>query len=442
MHNVNTGYSIVAKIKEGHAVALQSLLAELNKDPGKNTKLPLDDFQTTHFVNIIVIPEQEYGKKKLPASLLVATSFSGPLRQHTEELLGKGAQALTELFQHCEGFPDAANATVRELKGFIKKYRRWDTFYSGMQQLSKNDILRTDELRKKIQDFIYLGRKNDTLNTSTPEATQKQVQEYIKHQPGFEWAGTKKEKSLSAFITLYWSLGVFIAVTLFLLYSVFEFLVIHNSFFKIPFFLTIAILVFLILLILAMRKYERKEQFVQKRPDDAAVKRIASSQHFPVLNTMCVSGGLKSGWLRPVIFQLALRAVIMVRGFLTIPTVYTARWIAIDGGRRLVFISNFENFTETYVRDFIDNRGSAKKINLLFGQGSGYPPTKWFLGGGALDDPNAFLYEVMANHHLTDFWYCPYHHLSIENINTNRRIAEGLNAKLSGTQTIEWLQLL
>jgi hypothetical protein len=191
-----------------------------------------------------------------------------------------------------------------------------------------------------------------------------------------------------------------------------------------------------------MRQYEMAEQFVQKRPEDDAVKRIATSQDFPVLNTMCVSGGLKNGKLRPVIFRLALKAVVMVRGLLTIPTVYTARWMALDSGKRLVFVSNFMNFTETYVRDFIDNKSSAQKINLLFGQGSGYPPTKWFLGGGAVDDPNAFLYEVMANHHLTDFWYCPYHQLSIDNITINRKIVSGLNGNFSKKQAIEWLQLL
>jgi hypothetical protein len=156
---------------------------------------------------------------------------------------------------------------------------------------------------------------------------------------------------------------------------------------------------------------------------------------------MSVSGALKKGALRPLFFKIALKAVIMVRGYMSIPTVLTARWISIDNGKRLIFLSNFMNRSESYVRDFIDNKSSARTINLIFGQGYGYPVTKWIMNDGAIDNPNAFINEVMSNHHITDFWYCPYQQLSIDNININRKISRGLFANFSDEQTINWLQL-
>ena len=140
--------------------------------------------------------------------------------------------------------------------------------------------------------------------------------------------------------------------------------------------------------------------------------------------------------LRPLVLRLALWAVERAvakasraaRHRSTIPTVATARWIAADGGRRLIFISNYTNAAEGYVRDFIDTEAGAKNINLSFGFGRGYPKTRWILKDGAITDPNAFGYVVTANQQPTAFWYGRYTDISIDNITINRKIREGLFA--------------
>jgi hypothetical protein len=127
---------------------------------------------------------------------------------------------------------------------------------------------------------------------------------------------------------------------------------------------------------------------------------------------------------------------------INIPTVATARWIAADRGRRLMFISNFTNAGEGYVRDFIETRGGAMRINLSFGFGAGYPKTRWILWDGALVDPNAYLYSLSENQLVTLFWYGPYRDISIDNIKVNRKIREELFAKHTEQQARDWLHLL
>ena len=107
-------------------------------------------------------------------------------------------------------------------------------------------------------------------------------------------------------------------------------------------------------------------------------------------------------------------------------TVATARWIVADGGKRLMFISNYTNEGKAYVRDFIETPGGAKRINLSFGFGTGYPKTRWVAWGGALDDPNAYLYSLAENQLPTLFWYGPYRDTSIDNIKRDRKLREGL----------------
>ena len=131
-----------------------------------------------------------------------------------------------------------------------------------------------------------------------------------------------------------------------------------------------------------------------------------------------------------------------VRGAAYIPTVATARWLTIDGGRRLVFISNFSNLSEGYVRDFIDSTKRGSRINIIFGQGNGYPATKWVFGLGALDNPNGFMNLLYSMQVTTQFWYWPYKHLSTDTININRKIRLGLFAEQTEQETSDWLQLL
>jgi hypothetical protein len=195
-------------------------------------------------------------------------------------------------------------------------------------------------------------------------------------------------------------------------------------------------------LVLAVRRAEQRQSFVAQRQSDDRVRAIAATQLQPVINEMTVAGPLKEGRWRPLFLRIALWIVARAVPSITIPTVATARWLAIDGGRRLVFISIFAKLSEPYVRDFIDIPSGARRINLLFGFGYGYPVTEWVISRGALDDPNAFVNVVALGQQLTELWYCPYKNLSIDNININRRIRQGLFADLSEAQASDWLQLL
>ncbi|MBC7978591.1 MAG: hypothetical protein H7138_26700, partial [Myxococcales bacterium] len=206
--------------------------------------------------------------------------------------------------------------------------------------------------------------------------------------------------------------------------------------------LVAAVLAILAALVIGVRLAERRQRFTAARPSDEQLRAIAATQLQPVTNEMTIAGPLKEGAWRPLVLRIALWIVARVAPLITIPTVASARWLAIDGGRRLVFLSIFEKLSEPYVRDFIDIPSGAQRINLLFGFGRGYPATRWILGGGALDDPHAFVHVVASGQQITELWYCPYRNLTIDNIKINRQIRQGLYADLSDAQVRDWLQLL
>lgn len=446
MHNVHSGLSVIAKLQPDKIEDARSYLKELNKDPANNTGIPFGKSQNTHFATGVIIPEQDYHGEKLPATLLLATSFSGPRNDHIDELIDFGSEGLRGLFQYCMGFPQEAMSSDAELKKFIKKHRRWDTFYTGMQFISHTDVIRENELRNTVEDFLDNENSVNGFDKLKPGDVRKKIQNYIKTKPEFKWALAPQKKSIQNFLVLYFPL---IITALLLTIVLIQILISPIMlFFSNSIVYKIGSVLFLLLplkigfLLYKIRSYENEKQFLSPRLSDDKVKFVSCSQNHPVINEMSVFGPFKKGKLRPLIYFLALKAVNLIRGTLVVPTVATARWLTIDGGKRLVFISNFTNLSESYVRDFIDNKSSAAKINLLFGQANGYPITKWMTGKGALTDPNTFMNSVLQNQQVTEFWYCPYPNLTIDNININHKIRTGLSGNLSEIEIQKWLKLL
>ena len=441
MHTVHAGYSIVAQIKKDYIPQARLLLEELNENSGGNSKIPFDESPSTHFVTGTILPEQFYNGEILPATLILATSFSGPTKEHLDELLSIGSVGLCEIFVNCTDFPQAAISSRKVLKKYLKKHRHWDTFYTSLQYSTKSEVLLEQDLKNYIEDYMDSTKG---LKLLKPVDIRKKIQNHVKQNPDFKWAWAPSKRTLSDFIITKGAIIIWTLLLLFLITAPIGWSIWGNDFFILGTGLLISIVVFILIILFSLRSYEKKEgiEEVSTRQPDEKVKAILREQSNHVMNTMTVSGGLKKGAFRTLFFGIALRGVVVLRSFLSIPTVYSARWMSIDKGRRLVFLSNFTNTSESYVRDFIDNKSSAKKINLLFGQGAGYPITNWIMGKGALDDPNAFLYEVMTNHHSTPLWYCPYKHLSLENIKTNRQIHEGLFSRFSWRkQYTDWLNL-
>jgi hypothetical protein len=445
---------VIARLKEGSADAASTLLREFQAHP---ERLPFAASVTTHFATGAVLPAQMYGDEELPACVMLATSFAGPSRAHEDDLIAVGGRGLRELFAHCEAFPDAC--TDDELRRFLREHRQSDTFYSGMQHLTRADVVRHVELRTAIETFVDDRQQAGGL-TGDASTVRREIQDFVRTRRDLYWAQESCVPDPGAWLARYWRSVLVAAVAgpllLALLVCTIALVWVHTTPFKVGvacgWLALDAALLTLFCLVRGIRTAESQQTFVAGRQPDEDVSALDATQCHPVINEMTIVGPIKEGIVRPVVLRLALWIVARVaegipylktfRDGITIPTVATARWVAIDRGKRLVFISNFTNAAEPYVRDFIDLRNGAKRINLTFGFGRGYPKTEWIIFGGALDDPNAFINVVHANQRRTELWYCPYKDLSIDNIRRNQAIREGLFDPAMDAEPRKWLQLL
>jgi hypothetical protein len=448
MHKVNAGYTLLVPLKPERVEAASALLVELDAHP---ERLPFSKSSTTHFATITIIPAHKYRDTLLPATLLFATSFCGPTRAHISELVSIMGDVLREVFEHCKGF-DAYD----ELEDFILEHRHGDTFYSGMQNLSPEDVRRHRELRDAIEAYID-DRQASGGFSGDASAVRREIQDYVKSRPELAWAQQADTRTARAWLAFYWrslviEVGVvaLVVCTLALLFvssAVLCFVVVAG------WIAVGAFLLFLAVLVLTYREAEREQTYVAGRQADDHVRMLAGTQARPVINEFTIAGPIKEeGMLRPVFVRLALWVIARVAegvpglpyigSGINIPIVATARWIAADRGRRLIFISNYTNEGVAYVRDFIETRGGAMRINLSFGFGRGYPKTEWIIYGGALTEPNAYLYALAEGQMPTLFWYEPYRDISIDNIKVARKIREGLFGDCNEEQAKAWLHLL
>ncbi len=448
MHQVHGGYTILARLKSHRADAASQLLAQMQRQP---ERLPFERCATVHFATGAVVPAETWGDDDLPPTLILATTFSGPTRAHVDELVRELGPGLRELFAHCECFP--ADATDRELAYFMKQRRKADTFYSGMHGLTRQDVLRQHELRGAIQELI------DTHELpSDPQAARRAIQDHVAASPALAWA----QESWAAPPGAWWAkygrsfLAEVVAGTFVVALGLgsLALLCVDSAALGVAVatgWLAVVVLVMVMTgLVLGVRVAEDRQTHVATRPPDERVRAIAETQNKPVINEMTIAGPIKNGTTRPVFLRMLLWVIARVADGipylspvgLHIPTVASARWIAMDRGKRLAFLSNFTNDAVPYVRDFIDIRDGAERINVAFGFGGGYPRTEWVFKRGALEDPNAFIHVVTATQRPTEFWFCPYVNLSIDNIVINRKIREGLFGPKSDDAARAWLRLL
>ena len=452
MNTVHAGLSIAAVVKPGSIDTVNSILKTINNNPGNNSLIPFAKSLTTLLVSSSVIPEQDDDGTKMPATLLFLVSYSGPLNVHLDELIKIGSQGLRNLFSNCVDFPSEANTSDAALKSYLKKKQKPDTFYTGMQYITHDDVGKESNLRNAIESYIDEQQAQNKFKGLGADAIKKSIQDFVNSKPEFAWTKQIWKKTFSDS----WALWGGLIKTILVIFVLFPAILccIHSFSFCpgssglvnglldfVAYIVIIALTLVLIGLVLMLiyRTTEVKKQFVAPRQPDAEVKWVLSGQTHPVMNEMTIAGPLKSGWIHTLTFNVALRVVALIRGSLSIATISTARWLTIDGGRRLVFISNFENLSESYVRDFIDSTSSATGINILFGQGNGYPPTKWMINAGCKTNPDAFLNVVHLYQHVTKLWYWPFMDLSIDNINNNRQIRLGLFS--DNTDAATWLKL-
>ena len=154
------------------------------------------------------------------------------------------------------------------------------------------------------------------------------------------------------------------------------------------------------------------------------------------------------------VHAVALRATLLVINLLSrfwfnvgtlgdIPTILSARWVLIDGGRRLLFLDNYGGAWDSYLNEFID-MAAVKGLNAIWtntfvevegkeGRCYSFPETRFYFWKGAQAE-QPFKAYVRESQIETIAWYSAYPTLSVVNINTSTAARQSLSTPLAACE--------
>ena len=209
----------------------------------------------------------------------------------------------------------------------------------------------------------------------------------------------------------------------------------------------VAIVVALVVLafIWILRRHEKNEPEIIPKPTLAHIHELTALEDHDVSNQYSLVGSVKPSlfrhWMLSVILWLIDYGArhIYNRGNLgRIQTIHFARWVFLDGKKRIFFGSNYDGSDEAYMDDFINKVGWG--LTLAFAAGVGYPRTNWLIFDGAKEEQK---FKATNRRHQipTQVWYNAYSGLTGFDLARNARVRQGFERNNMTDQEIRtWMR--
>jgi hypothetical protein len=420
--------NVVCPVRPGEVEAALATLAPLAARPADNELIPFGRLAGVHFARLLLIDAATgLQGEPIPAQLVLMADLDGPLEARLAELVETAGCGLDAVFQHCDGYP-GPGATPALRLAFLRAHSvRSDAFYTNTVGRTVLQIRQEAELREAIEGMLDQG----DWAGQEPTRVRARVQELVRCRPELAWAGSRaRERDLGWRVrqVVVWLVAVpllVLAVAVLLLPAT-----------------LLALLVFVALL----RIHELRDRPSDQVPSPEHVAELTAIEDHGPQNQFTVVGFLKPGPFR----RLTERVVLLLTDYGTrhvfnhlslagVKTIHFARWVPLDGRRRMIFASSYDGSVESYMDDFIDK--IAWGLNATFSSGLGYPRTAFLLFGGAHDELR-FKNVLRRSQVVTQVWYSAYDHLTCLNIERNARIRAGLSGDMTAAQAEQWLALL
>jgi hypothetical protein len=414
--------TIVAKLDPRRVAALQPVLDELRRDPTRNSVLPFGALPDCHFGRVLFMPATaDLQGRPIAPQLILLSDCDGPANDHLERVVDVAKDGLDQLFGACEEYP-ARPATRASRLAFLRRNRiEVDANYVHRQGRTVEQIRLEAQLRAALQEVL-----GDQGFGQVPAVeVRKRIIAFVKNHPRWSWALHKPPavglgfRARNALDLAALPLGL-IAFG--------------------------PVIVPLATLIVALVRFaELRDPSDHIRPSVEHVQRLAELEDFFAHNGFTAGGYVKPGLVR----QAVLRSVLKLIGWGTrhlftrdslagVKSIHFARWIPLDGGKRVVFASNYDGSLENYNNDFIDLVSWG--LNLVFSNGFGYPETSWLVFGGATREQQ--FKDYLRRHQIpTPAWYSAYPHLTALQIERNAALRTGLSGRMNEREAQRWLRL-
>ena len=438
MSTVHRGLTVTVSVAEEKLEEISELLEGFREELATNLQLYKVKMPSTFFISWLTLPAQWYAaKERLPARIILLTSFVGKRSNHIQELANFLFDQLKAVFSFSHEYP-SDDMDEQLMIRFLKKKSIRQTYYSGFKFIRTSDVAHEKFLKSEIFDFLTLQKQEPGFAEQPPSGVKHRIESYVNSRPELKEAAKTIPGSQRDKLTMLLPLAAFgLIMTASLIFLVLSFFL-DSSVLRIGAWILPAFLFTLVGLLVWLRINENNPHVPNQAISDEQIREIVVREKNRVVNEMTVIAPLKKGLVRRLFLSLSLRLISLVGYFAYIPTVHTARWLQMDNGKRLLFIANFDNISEAYAHDFVDSDNRSRNMAVIFSHAAGFPATKWLVKKG-YNHRSEYMKGVRAHQKITQFWYAFNTDLSVENLKNNRKVKEGLFKPMEDEEIRQWL---
>jgi hypothetical protein len=404
-----------------------------------------------HFARFAIVEEGEtcplFGPKKyLPAELVLSLVFDGTKVDCVEQLIDAVRRELDIVYASCEKYP-GHHASTAEVRDYLLAHDVAPfVFYQGCQGVKVSTVERAASLRDQLR-----AKLDGKLKYGTAETAASLSRELRPRPPVIPAADLPPPlpplSELALRVRVLAWLGVVAAP--FLALTVMSGLVASKlgaqgswkyAFAAAP----VALLVGVLLVHEAVDGARAAKQPSGPWRDSNRVRVV---EDVAVQNALSHCVVVKPGlarWLalRIVFWAIRQRVEIVDRhaGSLGgIASIHFARWVPLDGGARLLFLSDYDGSWESYLAEFVDRASTG--LSSIWSNTIGFPET-WLLVFKGARDEDRFKKWTREKQIETPIWYSAYPARTIANIHCDVRIAQLLSTDKPAPPDPAWLNLL
>jgi hypothetical protein len=436
--------TVIAPIVPERVDALRALLARIDEEECRKAQCPLPGVSGVHIARWSILPRAVRASGvTAPETLVFWTVFDGTRDSHLEAVTTKARARLDEIYRHCRGYPGALAGT-KDVERYLTEHASeadWVACFDGTPARSLEQVTKENLLHEKLREFLTRDWGDTSLSHIHLAARQ-----WAASDDAYRWALQEPDRGHAPKLAPFgWAAALVLLVVCPLLFGVGTTLQVTASAIAIA---VIAGVVWFIALTRAERSAQRSfvpasRHWFDRHSDDMRLRENEDSG----MNRLTILTDVHPGWVR----ALTIRAVLWITNFQArrvldgklqgVETIHFAQWRLVDGGRRLLFMSNYDHRWDDYFRAFSEN--AAPGVNAIWSNTVGFPPTARLIGGGSRDLPQ-FQKSARTYQIPTDVWYFGYpkRWLTTRRINENTRIRVGLARHLTPPEVKAWLELV
>lgn len=396
--------TVIVKIKPEEEANLKSILEAIDSDPANNPYVRFPESRQTHLARFAILNDPDNGPR-----LLFSSNYDGDLDSYLNELI-QISPGMDSLWEKCQGYTGKA-----QFSEFINQHSyQPEAFYIAFRNETVESLKNYIAIRKHIENFLDLKDVANYLDCSGIKPFLDKVALVSQTNTWWEVVGLNGLKILRGLVAL--GQGILNLIRQILL----------------------VIINFLASILGKPENRSEIGQYTSVKADLAQSQLLANAEDRFVQNSMNHLVDINPERLKRLKIVLFLvnwagQYLFPPASLVNITTIHFARWLIIDEGKRLLFLSNYDGSWDNYLNDFVDRASDG--LNSIWNNTMTYPE------GGA-QDIGAFKQYFRDYQTPSLVYYSAYPEQTVQTSLRDQQISKMIGTNFNQSAVEEWLKLL